>query len=294
MSNSINYPLVSICIPTYNGEIFIQEALESAISQTYSNLEIIVSDDASTDKTLDIINTYKNKTEIPIYGFNHQPNGIGANWNHCVKKSNGEFIKFLFQDDVLESNCISKMMGIMLSSARIGLVYCKRKFLYKSLTLKVQHFLNHYGDLTSHWDSIKVKEGVVDGKLYLRDRTLLLSPKNKIGEPTAVLLRKTCFQQVGFFNEVMKQTLDFEYWYRVMTQYHIGFVNEKLVHFRLHEQQASNINKKQKIPDAELLNKLYYKYLFWYLHPINKLKLLKLYHPLFKLLTRLKRKINAN
>ena len=139
MLNNSLHPLVSICIPTYNGEAFITEALESAINQTYPNLEIIVSDDASKDKTLEIINTFKSKTSIPIHVFNHEPNGIGSNWNHSVRKSNGDYIKFLFQDDVLKLECISKMMELFLTHKNLGMVYCKRDFLYESKNETVEH-----------------------------------------------------------------------------------------------------------------------------------------------------------
>ena len=105
-------PLVSICIPTYNGAKFIKEAMDSAIAQTYANLEIIVSDDASKDGTLSIIESYKNKTLIPIHIYNHNPEGIGANWNHSVSKAQGDYIKFLFQDDILEPTCIERMMQL--------------------------------------------------------------------------------------------------------------------------------------------------------------------------------------
>src|SRR5690606_34276938 len=115
-------PLVSICIPTYNGEAFIAEALESAIQQSYPNLEIVVSDDASQDGTLALVERFKARTPIPIYVYKHEPQGIGANWNYCVTKAKGAYIKFLFQDDVLEPDCISKMMQFM-SSSKVGLVY---------------------------------------------------------------------------------------------------------------------------------------------------------------------------
>src|SRR5690606_24488463 len=89
------FPLVSICIPTYNGAAYIAEALESAIHQTYPHLEIVVSDDASTDATLAIVERFKSKTHIPVSVYHHVPKGIGANWNHCVKQANGAYIKFL-------------------------------------------------------------------------------------------------------------------------------------------------------------------------------------------------------
>lgn len=88
-------PLVSICIPTFNGAAFIEEAMESALSQTYSNLEIVVSDDHSSDETITKIESFRNQTKIPIFIYHHEPHGIGANWNYCVSKAHGDYIKFL-------------------------------------------------------------------------------------------------------------------------------------------------------------------------------------------------------
>ena len=87
--------LVSVCIPTYNGAPFLQEALDSVSQQTYRNIEVIISDDASNDKTLEIIQDFKAKASFPVSIYHHEPKGIGANWNNCIRKANGKFIKFL-------------------------------------------------------------------------------------------------------------------------------------------------------------------------------------------------------
>jgi len=285
--------LVSICIPTFNGEQFIATAMESAISQTYSNIEIVVSDDYSTDTTVNIIEKYQKKTTIPIKIVKHSPTGIGANWNNCVKHTTGDYIKFLFQDDVLESNCIAEMMAVANANPKVGLIYCKRNFLYEKLTIEIENFINYYGSLHTHWTSFTVKEGLESGKKYLKDIALIHSPKNKIGEPTAVLLKKECFTTIGWFHEQLEQTLDHEYWYRVLKKYDVCFIDKALIYFRLHNNQASNINKSRNIPDNELLYKLYYKNIFWQLHLKNQIKLVKRYHILFKLLADFKHFFNA-
>lgn len=286
-------PLVSICMPTYNGERFLQEALESAITQTYPNLEIVISDDESKDRTIAIVESFKKQTNIPIYIYHHKPSGIGANWNYCVQKAKGDYIKFLFQDDVIFPECIERMMNLMLTKSTIGLVYSKRQFLFDTLTDNLKAFIDYYGNLEEYWSSFTVKEGILSGKTYLKDPQLLNSPKNKIGEPTNVLLNRKCFKKVGYFSEVLQQALDSDYWYRVMKQYDVGFIDETLASFRLHDKQASVINKKREIPDKELVYKLYYKELFWQLHYKNKWKLLKLYHPLFKSLITFKQSFHA-
>lgn len=270
-----NHPLVSICIPTYNGEIYIEEALNSAINQTYGNLEIIISDDASVDKTLEIINKYKNRTQIPFYIYNHIPSGIGANWNNCVKNANGKFIKFLFQDDILFDNCIETMMSLALTDQNVGLVYCKRKILYETTDVEHHKWINNFGILHKSWTDFEVKSGIEKGKKYLKNYSLLNEPPNKIGEPTAVLLNRNCFEKVGYFDEKLRQTLDFEYWYRVMKNYDIGFVDEELVAFRLHKDQASYINKNSNTDEYNSLMNNLYKTIFWQLHINRQWKLFK-------------------
>ncbi|WP_242202497.1 glycosyltransferase family 2 protein [Aestuariivivens insulae] len=258
--------LVSICIPTYNGATYLAEALDSALAQSYPNLEIVVSDDASTDGTLEIVERYKTKTKIPIYIHLHQPKGIGANWNHCVKQANGKYIKFLFQDDVLEPHCIERMVALAEGSKNVGLVYCKRTIIYDVSKRFDGDWVRNFSTLHKSWHALTIKEGVLSGKVYLKDRNLLDHPSNKIGEPTAVLLNKSCFEKVGYFNTKLDQALDLEYWYRIMPHFNIGFVDDCLVKFRLHDTQASQINAKNKVNEVKRLSWVFFKTIFRFLH----------------------------
>ncbi|GGI58038.1 glycosyltransferase family 2 protein [Winogradskyella haliclonae] len=283
-----NVPLVSICIPTYNGETYIEECLNSALSQTYKNIELIISDDASSDRTLALINRLKENTEIPIHIFHHAPKGIGANWNNCIKNSNGQYIKFLFQDDVLAPDCVEKLVNVMFSESNIALVYAKRHFIHTEHSESILEFKNVYGNLHENWSNLKIKEGVIEGKTYLKDRNFLNAPKNKIGEPTSVLIDKACFDKVGYFNEELKQALDCEFWSRLMPFYNIGFVDAYLSSFRLHAAQASAVNKSEKINETEVLYKMYYDTLLPYLHKECRQKLQKRFHPILSRLVKLK------
>lgn len=269
------FPLVSICIPTYNGEKYIEEALISAINQTYSNLEIIVSDDNSTDKTLDIVNRYANLTSIPFFIYNHIPKGIGENWNNCVKKSHGKYIKFLFQDDILKKDCIQKMVKSALENKKICLVYCKRNIIYNPKSREHLKWISSCKILHESWFNLKIQQGFLSGRVYLKNQNILSEPLNKIGEPTAVLINIKCFNKIGYFDATLKQILDIEYWFRIMSFYDIGFVNEELVSFRLHENQATFINKKNDLNEMYILKAEIYKNVFWKLHFKIKWKLFK-------------------
>lgn len=263
-------PLVSICIPTYNGANYLQEALDSVKKQTYKNIDVVISDDASIDETLSIVNKFKKEVDFPVYIFNHNPSGIGANWNNCVKKAKGEFIKFLHQDDVLYQECIEKMISITEKDDNVGLVYCRRKIISENNSKSHKTWIKTYGELHTNLETLYPLTGVLHGKDYLKDKKLLNSPLNKIGEPTATLLHKDVFNKVGYFSSKLKQTLDLEYWYRLMPFFNIGFVDEDLIMIRLHSNQATWINEKEGTKDNWLLPLILFRNIFKYLHPYQK------------------------
>jgi glycosyltransferase involved in cell wall biosynthesis len=287
-NNSPKAPLVSICIPTYNGEKYLEEALISALNQTYHNIEIIISDDNSNDNTFDVVSQIKNNTKIPFFIYNHQQNGIASNWNNCVRKANGEYIKFLFQDDIISPNCIEKMMQIALKDKKIGLVFSKRNFLYMDRNNFVDEMIKNYKELHIYWPNLKsINSGT---KLLRKCNCLLDTPMNKVGEPTVVLLKKEVFSKVGYFNEKLVQILDYEFWYRVFKYYKIGFINEELASFRLHDMQASQKDINNDGKDYLLYDKLLYENLFLQLPPNIQKKLFRKYNKLYNLLKRIKRK----
>ncbi len=96
-------PLVSICIPTFNGARWIRECLTSALAQSYQPIEILVVDDGSTDGTVELVQSLKDERTRVI--VNEQNQGMVHCWNKCIELARGEFVKFLFQDDVLYPDC---------------------------------------------------------------------------------------------------------------------------------------------------------------------------------------------
>ena len=271
----VNQPLVSVCIPTYNGQTYLQDTLRCIAKQTYKRIEVIVSDDASKDTTLNMVHAFKNEMSFPVHVYNHKPKGIGANWNNCVHHANGAYIKFLFQDDLMQPDCIEKMMNMALQDRKVGLVYCTRNTIINGKPEEFKRWLEISGVLHKRWKSLNIMAGILDGKTYLKDENLLKFHSNKIGEPTAVLIKKECFEKVGFFNNDLKQNLDNEFWYRLMPYFKVGFIDQDLVTFRLHSEQATVINNEKNIREGLKLQAIYYKTIFWYLHSKERWKLFK-------------------
>src|ERR1051325_8445652 len=99
-------PEVSVCVPTYNGSAYVGDCLRSIQAQTFDDFEILVVDDDSDDQTWEIVAQY-GKADARIRSVtNPRRLGLVGNWNRCVELSRGEWIKFVFQDDVLKRNCL--------------------------------------------------------------------------------------------------------------------------------------------------------------------------------------------
>ncbi len=240
-----NLPLVSICIPTYNGETYLQEALDSIQNQDYQNLEIVISDDNSSDNTVSILQKFRNNVGFPVKIISHIPKGIGANWNNCIKYASGTYIKFLFQDDVLLKTCVSDMVyALEGANSDVMFAYCKKE-LIGSFSSERQF---HENELFEKYSPMNSNQILKDPKLYSQ-------PRNKIGEPVCVLFKKEVFEKVGWFDERLRQSLDYEYLYRVMSRFQIIAVPKTLVQFRVHQQQASYINNREIVVDSYLLPK---------------------------------------
>ena len=232
-----NWPLVSICIPTFNGELFIKNTLLSAISQTYPNIEIIISDDSSSDRTCEIAEHVLQDSNFPYRILKHARLGLVENWNFCIKEAKGKYIKFLFQDDHLEPACVQKLMEVAEGEAKIGLVFSRRG-------------VESVGGAQIPSDSINLHKGwsriqrVQNGSDLLRDPKLLANPINKVGEPTTVLLKKEILDSLGGFDPNLRQLVDVDMWLRMMTVSKVGFVDEELSTFRIHKDQATKDNVK--------------------------------------------------
>ena len=105
---------ISVAIPVYNCEKYIEKCLDSIKNQTYKNYEVIISNDASTDNTMSIIEKYKkNNPQMDIVVINNIQNvGVCENRNILINSCNGEYITFVDNDDYIENNCLEVLINI--------------------------------------------------------------------------------------------------------------------------------------------------------------------------------------
>jgi glycosyltransferase involved in cell wall biosynthesis len=235
--------LVSICIPTYNGARWLGEAISSALAQTYERVEILIVDDASVDRTLDIVRSFQDsriRLEVNLRNL-----GIVGNRNRCVTLARGAFVKFLFQDDILYPTCVEKLARILENHERAGMVFAPRNILLENPDDPVSvAFRDHYEKLYQSYAPLsEVNSGIVLFKRWMATGFL----ENWIGEPSSVLLRKSSMEKIGLFNVKLSICSDFEMWIRMMYHYDVGFVNEPLSSFRFHSSAGQKMARRNSV-----------------------------------------------
>jgi glycosyltransferase involved in cell wall biosynthesis len=230
---------VSVCLPIFNGALYIRDAIQSILNQTVIPQEIIVSDSGSSDGSENIVREELRKAQATLIILPTKTRGMVANWNSTIRAASGRYIKFLFQDDVLHSTCLEAMVKLAESDKRIGLVFSPRNLIIEPSVEDdwIAGWLLQHQNLSAAFGNLKTNQ---PGSFLLGSSQLLQQPLNKIGEPTAVLVRRDLFDKVGLFNENMRQLVDMEMWVRLMAASHVGYIDRALSSVRVHARQATS------------------------------------------------------
>ncbi len=209
-------PLVTIGIPVYNGERYIRSTVESALAQTYADIEILVVDNASTDGTLaaiaDLVDPrlriLRNDTNI----------GPGRNWNRVLAEASGAYVKVLSADDLLEPHCIAEQVKAMEDSEDVVLVTAHRTVIdADGYTLGVRGPGRMRGRVP----------GVEAARAMVRTGT------NLVGEPSSTLIRASVLSRSGDFDVAAPYCVDMELWFRILRFGDLFVVPEPLSSYRV-------------------------------------------------------------
>ena len=233
-------PAVSICIPTFNGAAWIGDAIRSALVQDFSDVEVVVCDDASTDETVQLAGQFDDD-RVRIVA-NGERVGMARNWSRCVRESRGAFVKFLMQDDRLSPGCVGRMVDVMRANPGVGLVFSGRDLEFDDPASDAAAlFRSQFGELHSRLAPLsQANDGRALFKVMQSDRFR----SNMIGEPTAVMVSRQALVRVGLFNVNIRQLTDLEMWLRVAFYFDVGFISESLATFRVHRGSATASNER--------------------------------------------------
>ena len=211
---------ISVIIPTYNRAEYLVKAVDSVLSQTYQDVEIIIIDDGSTDNTKEVLKKYTGKPQAIKYTYQNNA-GAAAARNAGLKMAAGEYIAFLDSDDLWLPEKLEKQIKMMEDNPYFDMIFCDMrqecdgKIIYNSFLREVSKF-NYKREIN------------------LED----LLARNFIFTPT-ILIKKKCFADGLMFNQKLQINEDYNMWLRIAQKFRIGFLDDILVVRGVHETNIS-------------------------------------------------------
>ena len=209
-----NFPLVSIVIPVYNGSNYLAEAIDSALEQTYSNVEILVINDGSNDfgETRKIASSYGNK----IRYFEKVNGGVSTALNLGIQEMKGEYFSWLSHDDKYFPEKIENQINFLIENkTKNVLLYSDIEYIDKDSKFISFNKFPHFPP--EEFRPAFIINGLVHG--------------------CTLLIPKICFEDCGVFNTSLRTTQDYELWFRFSTKFDFIHLPDVLVYSRIHDNQ---------------------------------------------------------
>lgn len=205
-----NFPLVSVICISYNHQDYVVEALNSVVNQSYPNIELIITDDCSSDKSQQIIKNWLNDYPNVLFIPNKVNLGNTKTFNNAAKKATGDYFVDLAADDILLENCIQRQIETFINSKfeNTGLVYANIELFDEN-----NNFISIYYDETENPQSGDVYE-------------MVISRSTKICS-VASMIKKEVFETVGYYDENLTYE-DLDLWVRASRLYNFEYIPEVL------------------------------------------------------------------
>lgn len=202
-------PKVSVIIPAYNAMPYLVQTVDSVFHQTFTDFEVLIVNDGSSDDTAG----WAAQITDPRFKLISQPNqGAGAARNTGIKNAQGDYVAFLDADDFWEPSKLAKQVQRLDQKPEVGLVHTWITFANSDGSL---------GDLV-------VK---TTGEGHIWDQVIIYNPL-KCG--STAMVRLQCFEELGYFDQSLKYSEDWDMWIRIACRYAFSVIHEPLTHYRIH------------------------------------------------------------
>lgn len=243
--NTENLPLVSIVAVCYNQAPFVKEALDSILAQTYPNIELIVTDDASQDNSVEVINSWLKEKNVQAKRIFNQKNlGICRTLNIALTEARGEFMTLLASDDILLPHAVEeKVKAFRKADSNCALVYSDVEEIDAAGNLISSSFLSKWG-----YDTDNLPRG---------DNLFPQLLKRNFIPAVSVMLRMDHLKEIGGYDENLAQE-DVDTWYRIAKKHRIEVCPGTHVKYRRHN---ASTTKTRKLTIYESHLKMYSKYI---------------------------------
>jgi glycosyltransferase involved in cell wall biosynthesis len=227
---------VSIIIPIYNAEKYLNECIESALNQTYEEIEVIAINDGSTDNSLKILEKYADKIRI----FSKQNGGTASAFNLGIKNMTGEWFKWLSADDVLYPNAVEELISEAKKLNDNNTILYSNYDIIDSESKTVKQFIEpNYNEL----------EGFEINLILLN---------HFVGNGTTSLIHKSAFDKYGTFDENIGFAEDYELWLRlcVLHNFRLYLIPKILAKYRVHETQLTKVKLGESLENSRKIRNM--------------------------------------
>lgn len=218
-SRSTLPPFISVIVPTYNQAQYLGEALDSLRGQTYEYWEAVIVNDGSTDNTKEVIAKYE-QLDLRFRHFHKKNGGVASALNEGVRNSKGEWICWLSSDDLFERDKLEVHKNAIEANPEIKFFHSHFYYLVEETNTKTEPGL---------WFPLPEDEYQVS-RFFLGNYV----------HGNAVAIHRTVFDEVGLFDETLRQAQDFDMWLRVSAKFRSHFINKRTCVTRLHKGQTTN------------------------------------------------------
>lgn len=210
-------PVVSVCLPTYNYAQFLPQAVESVLAQSFTDFELLVYDDASTDDTVAVMRPYLDDPRVKFV-VQEQNQGLFANFNQSAAGARGQYIKYLCADDFLEPDYLTKMVPL-LDDPAVEIATCA----------------NWLIDGDDFLTGEQVAPFGPGGRVDAADAARALAEwHNVVGMPTNTLVRRETLMAVGGFDSRYAPAADIQLWLKLLAHGDLAWSPERLCFIRIH------------------------------------------------------------
>ncbi|CAA9282569.1 MAG: Glycosyltransferase [uncultured Cytophagales bacterium] len=223
-------PLVSVIIPNYNHARFLERRIESVLGQTFTDMEVILLDDCSSDGSAAILEKYRNHPKVSQVRINAVNSGSTfKQWQTGFSLARGTYLWIAESDDWAAESFLERAVGLLNAHAHVGLVFCQSRIVDdQNVALAVN--LARYRE---PW----TKDLLLDGRDALKKYML---KGNVIPNASAVLFRRSLAEGDPAELQSFRYAGDWYFWARLLLRADLAFVNEELNFFRVHGQNVSN------------------------------------------------------
>jgi glycosyltransferase involved in cell wall biosynthesis len=230
-------PTVDVIIPAYNAAHYLPAAIESVVSQTFDDWQILLVDDGSTDNTAEAVAPFLDRLGSKIRYIMQENRGLPAARNTAIRASTAEFLALLDADDMWLPCRLAESVKILRERPRAGLAYG----LITGIDKENRPGITWRGNLSD-------ADGPIAPQLYMR--------KVELPCPT-ITFRRKCVDEVGLFDETMRATEDRDLWLRIALRYEVAFVPKVLAYYRLSPNSMSTDPQRMLQAQLKFIRKHY-------------------------------------